>query len=368
MAPSWSATRGPWARGLVSNFPLVRHTETYARAIGAEDTTMSSVTRFLASGICSLLLIGCGGSGGDNGNTIVTVPLADITSANAPGIAGAVMKTALEGGGLGVFAGPGGGAVLSNPNSQLFATLGTIQKSQTDSLTQKVRSGVLQATIPPTDEPCAISGTVTVSGQVDNSMTLSPTDVFTLVFSDCDDGAGIVNGTYSMQVNNFGGDLLSGSFTIGVTVSLTAFRIDDGQELVTANGSVAMTIDYTAAPTLTISMTTTSLTVADGTSSQTLSSFSLTQTINELDSSFSMSVSGALTSSEFTGRVTFSTAADLLNDGTGFAYTGEVTISGAGGASISVIVLDNMLVSLEVDVDGDGGLEAVIPTSWDELI
>ncbi len=329
---------------------------------------MSTVTKFFASGICSLLLIGCSGSGGDDGNTIVTVPLADITTANAPGIAGAVMKTAVESGGLGVFAGPGGGAVLSNPNSQIFASLGNIQKSQTDSLTQKVRSGVLQETIPPTDELCAISGTVTVSGQVDNPMTLGPTDVFTLVFSDCDDGAGIVNGTYSMQVTSFGGDLLSGSFTIGVTVSLTAFQIDDGQELVTANGSVAMTIDYTAAPTLTISMTTTSLTVADGTSSQTLSSFSLTQTINELDSSFSMTVSGALTSSEFTGRVTFSTSADLLNDGTGFAYTGQITISGSGGASIRVIVLDDMLVSLEVDLDGDGGLEAVIPTTWDELI
>ncbi len=328
---------------------------------------MNSAAKLLAVGIFSLLLIGCSGGGGD-GDTTISAPLAEITSANAPDIAGAVMQTALESGDLGVFAGPGGGSVLSSPDSLLFASLGGIQKSQTDSLTQKVRNGVLQETIPPTSEPCAISGTVTVSGQVSNPMTLSPTDVFTSVFSACDDGAGVINGTYSMRVNSFGGDLLSGSFTLSVTVSLTAFQVDDAQGTVTANGSVAMTIDYTTAPTLTISMTTTSLTVSDDTSSQTLTSFTLTQTVNELDASFSMTVSGSLTSSEFTGRVTFSTSADLLNDGAGYAYTGEITISGAGGASIRVIVLDEMLVSLEIDFDGDGGPEEIIPTTWEELI
>jgi len=316
-------------------------------------------------------LLGACSGGGDSGGTMnptTSTPPAEITSGNAQAIASAVVQTSFEGGGLGEFAGMGSGAVVSSPGSQLFATVGGIQKAQTDSLTQKAQMGALETTIPPQMEACLNSGSVTVSGEIANPLTFSSGDSFTLVFSDCDDGAGIINGTYVMNITSFGGDLLSGSFTLGMSVTLTGFSVADVSGTLTANGSISTMIDYTAAPMLSISMTSTSLTVSDGTTTETLGSFSLVQSIDELTSSFSMTVSGDLTSTVFSGSVSFSTSATLIGDGTGYAYSGEITIAGAGSASIDVIVLDNVLVRLEIDLNGDGIVDEIVDTTWDALL
>ena len=331
---------------------------------------MSSTVKHVLVAIPAALLVACsgGGDGGGTMNPTTSTPPAEITSGNAQAIASAVVQTSFDGSGLGEFAGMGSGAVLSGPGSQLFATVGGIQKAQTESLTQKAQMGTLETTIAPQMEACLNSGSVTVSGEIANPLTLSAGDSFTLVFSECDDGEGTINGTYVMQITSFGGDLLSGSFMLGMSVTLTGFSVTDAAGTLTANGSVSTTIDYTAAPTLSISMSSTSLTVSDGTTTETLGSFSLMQTIDELTASFSMTVSGDMTSTEFSGRVSFSTTTTLLGDGTSYAYTGEIRISGAASASIDVIVLDNVLVRLEIDLNGDGIVDEIIDTSWDELL
>lgn len=330
---------------------------------------MNSVARSLITGIPILILAGCGGGGAGGGaSQTAAVTPADITSLNAPVIAGAVMQSALEGGGLGAFAGVGSGSIVQGPNSQLFATLGEIQKTHTESLRQKAQYGVLQDTIPPQMTDCLNGGTVTVSGEVTNPLTLSPTDSFTLIYTACDDGAGIMNGTYEMSVTGFNGDLLSGMFVFDVTVTLTAFEITDAGETVTANGSISISLDLTASSTMSVSVTSTGLTVAEGSSSHTLGSFSVTQTVDQLTSAYTMTVSGALTSSAFTGRVTFSTSIALQSDGLGYAFTGEVTITGADSASITVIVIDDVLVRLEIDLDGVNGPDEIVDTTWAELL
>ena len=193
----------------------------------------------------------------------------------------------------------------------IFAKLGEIHKSQTESLRQKAQIGVLQTPIPPQTTPCLNSGTVTVSGDINSPLTLSPTDTFTLVFSACDDGAGVVSGTYSMRITSFTGDFVGGSFSFDVTVTLTDFQITDGGETVMVNGDVSISLNTSTMPTLTVSVTSTSLSVSDGSSSHTLTNFSVTQTVDEATFAYTMDASGTLTSSAFTGRVTFSTAASL---------------------------------------------------------
>jgi len=333
---------------------------------------MNGVTKLLVICLPLVLLIGCGGGGGNGGGstTAVTTPPAQITSQNAPVIAGAVVQTALEGGGLGSFAGLGSGAgsVLTDPGPQLFSTLGGIHKSQTDSLQAKARMGVLQAAIPAQMTDCINAGSVTVSGNVANPTTLSVNDTINLVFSACDDGAGVVNGTYAMRITSFSGDLVSGSFSFGVTVTLTDFQVVEGGEIVTANGDVSISLDTGTLPTLTVSVTANSLSVSTGTSSQTLSNFSVTETVDDVTLAYMMDASGSLTSSAFTGSVTFATAASLQGDGLGYAFSGELTITGAGSASISVLVLDDVFVRLEIDLNGDGIAEEIVDTTWDEVV
>jgi hypothetical protein len=331
---------------------------------------MNRAARLLTIGLSPVLLIGCGGGGGGDTAPAVVVDPVTLTSQNAPIVAAAVVQTTLEGGTLGSFAGLGGGTggVLRARDSQLFAKLGEIQKSQTESLRSKAQIGALQDTIPPETTACLNAGTVTVSGQVSNPLTLSPSDTFMLLFSACDDGAGVVSGTYAMRITSFSGDLLSGSFSFGVMVTLSGFQITDAGETVTANGTVAVSLNTTATPTLSISVTSTALTVSDGTSTHTLSDFSLMQFVDELTSAYTMTVSGALTSSAFAGRVTFSTVAALQSDGAGYAFGGELTIMGAGNASIDVIVLDSVLIRLEIDLNGDGTPDELVDTTWDDLV
>ena len=108
--------------------------------------------------------------------------------------------------------------------------------------------------------------------------------------------------------------------------------------------------------------------VSTGTSSQTLSNFSVTETVDDVTLAYMMDASGSLTSSAFTGSVTFATAASLQGDGVGYAFSGELTITGAGSASISVLVLDNVFVRLEIDLNGDGTAEEIVDTTWDEVV
>ena len=271
------------------------------------------------------------------------------------------VRFGLDGGGLAV-----GMTKLAKLDPPLAFQAG--DRRQTESLAAKALSGTLQDSIPPQTEACLVSGSVTVSGQISNPLTLSASDTFTMEFSACDDGAGAVSGTYSMRVTSFSGDLLSGSFALDVTVTLTGFAVTDAGETMTANGSLSMSLDYTAAPTLSISMTATSLTVSDGSSSQTLTSFSMTQTVDALTSGYSITVSGSLTSSAFDGEVDFSTTATLVSDGAGYAYTGQISITGAANATIDIIVLDGTLIRLAIDLDGDGTPDEFVDTTWDELL
>lgn len=330
---------------------------------------MNGLTRTLMLGLPWVFLAGCSGSGGGGSSAPAVAPPADITSQNAPAIAGSVVQTALGGGSLGSFAGlgTGAGSVLVDPGAQLFSKLGGIQRSQTVALQAKARSGELQALIPETTTPCINSGSVTVSGNIANPTTLSPGDTINLVFSLCDDGAGMLDGTYAMRITSFSGDLISGSFSFGVTVTLTGFQMGDGPEAVTANGDVSISLDTGTMPTLTVSVTANSLSMSTATSSETLINFSVTETVDELTFAYTMDASGTLTSSAFTGSVTFTTAASLQGDAVGYAFSGELTITGAGSASISVIVLDDVFIRLEIDLDGDGAADEFVDTTWDEV-
>ena len=77
---------------------------------------------------------------------------------------------------------------------------------------------------------------------------------------------------------------------------------------------------------------------------------------------------GTLTSSVFSGSVTFDTTTLLQGVDGSYAYLGQVLITGANGGTIKIVVLDATFVRLEVDVNGDGILEATIDETWDDLI
>lgn len=309
-------------------------------------------------------LAGCGGGGNDEP---APVPLATITTANAPVIASAVVTASLDGDDLGSFAafGPMGAPVSAPKSTRVYhAKVAEIQNAQIGALLKHAQT-FGQPPIGPEVSECTGGGTVTLSGNIANPSTLSPNDTITFNFASCVEADTTVNGQFSMRVTSFSGDLASDTFSFAVTTTLTSFQVAVAGETATVNGSISIAISA-AGSMLTTTVTSSSISVGDGGSSHTLRDYSSVRTLTS--DSFTLDVGGSLTSSDFSGTVTFDTTALLQGIGEDYAFTGQLLITGANGATIKVIVLDSTFLRLEVDSNGDGVVDSTIDSTWDELV
>ena len=310
-----------------------------------------------------LFVTGCSGGGGDD---LPPVTLATITTANAPVIASSVMSAALDGGDLGSLAfGPMGGSVSSPKSTRVYySKVAEIQNQQISALLQHTHA-VSLVPIGPEATQCAGGGTVTLSGNIANPATLSANDTITFDFASCVEDDTTTNGKFSMRVTSFSGDPESGAFSFGVTATITSLQVTVAGETATVNGSVAISLS-TAGSLLTTTVTSTSISVNDGGSTHTLRDYSSVHALTS--DSFTLDVHGSLTSSDFSGTVDFATTALLQGLGDGYAYTGQLLITGANGATIKVVVLDNTFLRLQVDSNGYGVVDETLDVSWDDLV
>jgi len=322
---------------------------------------MINRTTWTVLGTGLLILAGCSSGGGD---AAPAAPLAAITTTNASAIASSVMKASLEGGDMGSFAGFEPVSVSSPKSTRVsYSKVAEIQNAGVDALLQHAQMVAL-VPVGPEVTQCTGGGTLTLSGNLANPATLSPNDTITFDYASCVEGDTTTNGRFSMRVSSFSGDPDSGTFGFGVTTTITSFQVTVAGETATVNGSVSISINM-AGSTVTTTVTSSSISVGDGSSTHTLRDYSSIQTLTS--GSFTLDVHGSLTSSDFSGTVNFSTTALLQGMGDAYAYTGQLLITGANGATIKVIVLDSTYVRLEVDSNGDGVVDATVDLTWDDL-
>jgi hypothetical protein len=326
--------------------------------------------------LCTALLTaaaaGCSGGGSGGGSADTGPDLVQLSSANAKTIAGAVLASSLEGEELTQFAPAAGSSTAAKPQAQsgtakLYSKVESIKDAQTASLLEQDQIGDLQATAGRETTPCMVSGTVTLSGNLASTDTLTVGDTITAAFAGCDDGVTLIDGTFAMKITRLSGDITSDLFAVGVDVTLTSFSVTEDGETVEADGSLSFFADSQQSPTITTTVTADSLTVTNGTASNTLADFSLTEVLDSATTAYSVSMQGTLTSTAFSGSVTFATPASLQGTGEGHAASGELLISGANGGTLHVIVLDGVNVRLELDADGNGLVDETIDAVWDEL-
>lgn len=322
---------------------------------------MNRYSRKIGILVGGLLLAGC--SGGDDPGPVggplppVAAP-AVITSANAPMITGAVVNSAFEVGDLGSLFGSGPIVSAARVEQQGVAATGE--------LVRQARLGLLDSS---QMDPCAVSGTVTVTTVLSNPLTITPGDTITMVFAACDEGDGsVVTGTLALTVTSFSGDIQSGLFALGVSMRVTGFSVTENAETVLASGDLTLMIDLTTPMVVSISISATAFTITEGGESVTMVGFLLAQTFDEsmVPSAFTATVAGTISSTEF-GSVSFITTIDLQGSGQEFAFSGEIVITGADGASITMIPLDNVNVRLQIDLDGDNATDDTIDTTWAAL-
>ena len=319
---------------------------------------MSRTIGCFSIGVSMLLLAACGGGGGDAaapvGSVQTLTATAEITSANAPVITRSVLGAAVGSDGLADLGG------LAGPTGGLTGTM----------MVNDANVGATpQAVIGPQTENCLVSGTQTFTADIQDPLTMTVGDTFDFVFAICDQGDGVVMiGAFSMIVRSSVGDPFLGTFDMTVDVTASNLASTEGGETSTVHGEMRMTVDTMTPPNVSVSITSGSLEMTDSTGMVTLSEYSMSVAIDQLMGTAMFTVSGFLESPDFTGMVEFTTDVPMDLTGTGAPSGGEFVINGADGATITVRIVSDQQIELDIDEDGDGVLDDMIVTSWDQLL
>jgi len=329
--------------------------------------------RILGFGIALLAFAGCGGGGGGGGgDPVVTPPPSEdvtITSANAVAVASDVYISIGDAASLGDFGAGGliGAAGPASPTlSKSAATLAT--KS---GITGSAETGSLIAAVfGPEQSPCAVSGSVTVSGDIQDPQTLSSGDTITLRFNNCDDGDGqVVNGSLTMTIDTVSGDLNTQFFALGVTLRFQSLSVLELGDTTLVNGSVSMLVDSTDYPVTVASLSSPSLSVTSGGQTATLSNYDTTVTVDESSQppAFSLTSSGRVDLPAQGGAVTYTVRALFTDFGDSDPDAGVLFIRGANNASITLTVQSATQLQLEMDYDGNGSVDETVVLTWVEF-
>ena len=317
----------------------------------------------------SLTIAACGGSGdfgdisggggfGGGGSSTTTYA---ITSGKAPVATRASWEAALGSGSFGTT----GGQVLSTGNPGDFA------KASPASHSVGLIANVLQK-IPfgPEVSPCLVDGAVTLSGDIADPLTLTTGDTFNILFEACDDGFGeVIDGMIDMTVREFTGDLLAGTYLLSMDTVATDLQVFTASDTVTSNGDATVTEDTTRTPYIESGVSGTSMTVDYNGMSETLSNYVSDQTVDggEQTLPYTLSAAGTLDSTELNGVIQYSTPVTFAGEGFDYPSSGSLVVEGLD-SSARLTAIDNVNVTIEVDVDGDGTYDETLELTWAELL
>ena len=343
------------------------------------------------TGAAPLALLGialaCGSGGGGNGSGAT----AEITAANAETITSQVL--------LGIELSAeestiAAGLLLAEVGPTLTSAAGV---SRTAAPALDGSTGIApNAAIGPTTEDCAAGGSVTFSGERAQLDQPSVGDRLSLVYDQCDAGNGdpVLDGSLDYVIVAIVGDITSDAFAVRIDVDFGEFVQTGAEEEIEADGAATASYDartpptkksFIAGPQLTLCVVPTGtnqppcLMRADARAVE-LQDFD-TSLIDNLGVD-AVDGHGLLASLDvppvFEGQVAFDTvtplaeghADDTVDDeiaGGEFIVGGDLLITGASGATIRLVELEDPNVELLVDLDGDGETDLTIDTTWDAL-
>lgn len=325
---------------------------------------MTYLHRVILGTISLLALSACGGGSGGGGGAPTPVTAAIIDSNNVQAVASSSANAALQ---SGAFGGVLGSSGLTATNSRGLAKLYVGQHAKV------LGPGVAISQVPigPEVTPCNVDGSLTLSGEVANPLTISPDDFVQLVWAACDDGLGqIIDGLLRMTFTSFEGDPLTGAFLVGMTTTIDNFQVTEGSNVNSVDGDVSVSLDTRTPPIATATTSGNMLTVSVNGNTDTLSNFSstVTEDMSMMPSLFTLDSMGTITSTRFDGSTNYETPVPFQSIGDAYPFTGELLVTGANNATLRLIALDDVNVRIEADYDGDGAVDETIDTTWDALI
>ena len=314
--------------------------------------------RLLAVSILMAAVItGCGGGGGNNG-TVDTGPTLAITADNGEAVAAAVTT-----GVLAMFEITEGveGPILE-PTAGTLSLLRKIGK-----MPRTFYQVPVQGT-----EPCEVSGSVSLSGDFADPTTITEGDTITGDFDNCDDGDGfLIDGVLALTVAGVEGDIFSDVFRLTLDMVLTNLTVTSDGESIAGDGDLDYTLDTLNFPAIMTALSGTELSIAAAGESVTFRNFDQTLEANPgvVPTPYAAEANGRLDSSLLGGSVDYDTVVTIQASGDDNPpYTGEILVTGATSSQVRIVVAGEEVVSLEIDVNGDGVVDEFIDTTWAALI
>jgi hypothetical protein len=320
-------------------------------------------TLYITVACAAILIAACGG--GDSSSSVGPVAPAPsngtvLTTTNAETaaqIAFQSMMTSADlvglGGSIGISANGAGLTSKVSPKSKVSGFLVDIL--------QKVPFG-------PDEIACFVSGTITVSGDITNPLTLSTGDTFSIDANACDDGAGeTLDGLMSLTVTEFTGDI-SGLYLVAMDADLDALQVTTANDVISSTGDTSVSLDTRTALFVSATAGGMSMTTTTNSSIEVLTNYSIDQTVdaNFDPASFALSAEGTVDSSKLSGVVSYSTPVTFEGLGLDYPDRGELLVTGSE-STVRLIAVDNINVRIEVDSNGDETVDEAINTTWAAL-
>jgi hypothetical protein len=309
----------------------------------------------------TVMIAACGSGGDQFGGAQPPATTIAITSTNALAVTRVSWEAVLASGDFGSL---GGGLVLSTASPDSFAKPTVAQKAA-GSLVNVLH----EVPFGPEVLPCQSSGIVTFSGDIADPETLSVGDTFRAVYELCDDGLGeVIDGIVDLTVGEFTSDVETGFLMLSMDTVVTNLQVVTGTETTTSNGDATITLDTTQSPLVAAGVSGTSMTVDSNTSSETLGNYSSSQTVDGSLQTlpFTLAASGTLDSTQLAGAVRYSTPVTFAGEGLDYPSAGALLVLGQD-SSARLTAVDNVNVTIEIDSNGDGVVDATIETTWAAL-
>lgn len=308
--------------------------------------------------ILSALISACGGGGGGEGSSS-NVPAAEVpvTEDNAQELASLVV-------GSGLLDDSFGEGFLDN------ATFGSSSGSTTLPLAQHKQTAVMTGHQDNEFEmDCSVSGTMVWTFNVANENEMTPGDSIGFRFNNCDEGDGeITNGSLVMTFTSAAGiDSPGGDSEIGLIIEINSLQTSGGEEDVSIDGSMSILVSTSGDETTSV-ISSNVLNMTQDNESIMLSNYSVNSTYTNSTGDYEISTSGTIGTDQIGGTISFTNIVPFAgNEFDDYPSSGELLINGANDSTLRLVVLNNVDVSLELDIDGDGVVDTTIVTSWQEL-
>jgi len=310
----------------------------------------------------TLLVSSCGdGSYVDGPGSTNTGGGLSLTSANAQSAAVVVMNAAF---GSADLASVGGSIGLSGnvPGSSAKAAYRESQSGFLVNVLQKIPFG-------PDEFPCDVSGSMTISGDIADPLTLTAGDTFSVDANACNDGFGeVLDGLMTMTVTEFSGDLFLQMYLLGMNATLDALQVTTADDVISSTGDTAVSLDTRVAQFVSATVSGSSMATSSNAGTETLTDYQTSQTVDAgaALAPYTLTSFGTIDSSLLSDIVSYTTPVQFEGFGVDFPDTGELLISG-NNSSVRLIALDNVNVRIELDNDGNGSVDETIETTWAAL-